>query len=142
MADSRPEPHPAIPVAIELVRTGLTAAGTEVRVASDYPRTDPALFVRVDRAGGVMSNLITDAPLLIVECWATRGGTVRAETLAMQVRGVLANAQSKTFRGAFIRGWDEAGVAPLDDPDKPGMERWQVTGTLSIAVKHVPAETP
>jgi len=122
--------HAAVPVVIAALRTYLP--GT-VKIASKYPPADPDFLVRVSRAGGSKSNLVTDSPTMLFECWAR--SEADAETLSGQVASALEAAQFESFMGAQLRGWSEAGRAPLDDPDKPGMSRWQITGTLGISVQ-------
>lgn len=122
-------PHPAVAVTVAYLGSRL-----EVPVAGKMPRTRPAAFVRVSRAGGVMSNLVTDAPLLVFECWATTGPA--AEDLANLVRAHLKQAPSSFAAGAWIRWWREAGgPSEFPDPDVTDMERWQLSGTLGIATK-------
>lgn len=121
--------HPAIPVAIAAVRTYLPST---VKIATKYPPADPDALVQVSRVGGGKSNLVTDSPLMLFECWAKSEGA--AESLANDTASALEAAQFESFLGAQLRGWSEAGRAPLLDPDKPGMFRWQITGTLGISV--------
>lgn len=124
-------PHPAVVVAVSLMKSVLPA---DVHVSSKMPRTRPEKIVRISRAGGPMANMVTDAPLLIFECWAI--SSVDAENLANLVRAELARSQSKTIDGAFIRWYREAGgPADFDHPDVTDMSRWQLSGELGIATK-------
>jgi len=130
--------YPAIGVTIALLTAKLPAvhAGPVV-VSSAFEDADEV--VRVDRLYGGMSNMVTDAPQLLVECWARQrsgiNGDIEAETLANHVRAVLTDARSETYGGCFVRGWFGDDVSPDPDPDRLSMVRWKVTGTLLLAAK-------
>lgn len=132
--------HPAVTVAIALLEAKLSALQTDPVLISDtYPVSDPDRMVRVDRLHGAMTNMVTDAPFMLFECWVktkpgSYNGATEAEVLANHVRAVLADARSETYAGAFVRYWTDAGVNAHPDPSKPGMSRWQVIGTLGLAV--------
>ena len=141
MADS--VPHPAVAVLVQYLREFLPVYNPTVSVASKFPRqSTPDRVVRVSRVGGSMSNLVTDLPLMLFECYARAIGgdtaDVAAEKLAMDVRATLAASTARTTTGgAWLRRWTEAGCAPLDDPDQPDYARWQVTGTIGIATRRI-----
>lgn len=130
-------PHAAVGVAIALLEAKLPAIHPNpVLVSSRFEDADE--MVRVDRLHGGMANMITDGPFMLFECWARPGpgvnGDIEAETLAGHVRAALIDARSETYGGCFVRYWHDAGCSPHPDPDRPSMVRWQVTGTLGLAV--------
>lgn len=61
------------------------AAGAPVFNA--VPAQRPKRFVRLVRVGGSQSNLITDRPRIVAECWDVTGGG--AHDLAALVRGLI-----------------------------------------------------
>ncbi|MBJ8342778.1 hypothetical protein JGU71_28200 [Antrihabitans sp. YC3-6] len=80
-----------------------------------------------------MSNIVTDRPWLIFECWAPT--EAEAETLANLVAAHLRAAQFETINDVKLLGWSEAGRASFNDPAVPSQSRWQVTGTLGISAQ-------
>ena len=80
-----------------------------------------------------MRNLITDAPMLIFECWASTAP--EAERLANLVAAHLQAMQYEMIDGTKLLGWSEMGRASFDDPAVPNQSRWQVTGTLGICAQ-------
>lgn len=120
-------PAPALAVVVKLLGPLLGS----VPIASKMPKTRPPSIVRVSRAGGGMTNPVTDRPVLIFECWAP--DSVAAETLANQVRAHMKANQFAAVDGVRLLGWSEAGCVEFDDPDVTTQSRWQVTGTLGIA---------
>lgn len=121
-------PAPAVAVAVKLLNDRVAPP-----VSSKVPNPRPATFVRVSRAGGGMSNIVTDRPWLIFECWAPT--EAEAEMLANLVGAHLKAAQFETINGAKLLGWSEAGRASFNDPAVPSQSRWQVTGTLGISAQ-------
>ncbi|MGW4718877.1 hypothetical protein [Nocardia sp. NPDC004260] len=108
-------------------------------VSSTFPGEDYDEVVRVDRIHGAINKMVTDDAFMMIECWARQrpgvNGDVEAETLANHVRAVLLDSRSETHGGAFVRYWKDAGASTHPDPDRPSMVRWQVIGTLGLAVK-------
>lgn len=126
---------PPIRVAIAVLNTVLVPRREGLKIGSKYPTTDPAQFVRVDRVGGTMSNVVTDNPLMLFECWTRNDSAPNAEALANDVLSSLAAARFGVYDDAFVRWWNPVGCAPLNDPDKPMMSRWEVSGELGLATK-------
>jgi len=133
--------HPAVSVAVALLEAKLPQLETgPVWVSSHFPDTDHDRVVRVDRLHGGMTNMVTDAPFMLFECWAravpgVTTGDIEAERLANHVRACLTGARSERHAEAFVRYWKDAGANSHPDLDRPGMARWQVIGTLGLAVK-------
>jgi len=130
--------HPAIGVTIALLQAKLPLIHSTAVTVSDAFE-DGAEVVRVDRLYGGMSNIVTDSPQMLIECWVRpqpgiTSGNIEAEILANHVRAVLTDARSEIYSGCFVRYWsgDDASADP--DPDRPSMVRWKVTGTLGLAV--------
>ncbi|BDB58987.1 hypothetical protein RDE2_07810 [Rhodococcus sp. RDE2] len=122
-------PAPALATVVKL----LTPLLAPVPVTTRMPKTRPPSIVRVDRAGGVMANKVTDRPVLIFECWAP--DEPAAEQLADRVRALLKAHRFSSVDGVRLLGWEEAGCAHFDDPDVTTQSRWQITGTLGIAAR-------
>ena len=120
-----PTAKPALAAAVAI----LTPVFAPVLVSARMPLVRPAQFVRVDRVGGRMSNMITDSARILVECWAPDVPT--AETMCNTARAALLNAFGKTWAGVFVREWaDEQGPVSFDDPAVTDQRRWQFHGDL------------
>lgn len=127
---------PAVSVVVALLNAALP-----VPVMDEAPKTLPVSWVRVVRVGGVKRNLVTDSPMLTLECWGPN--EVVAEELAMEVADILENAPGgyvpyMTGDGgtaeAWISGHNEiGGPASNKDPDYPNKGRWTLTVELGIA---------
>lgn len=108
----------------------LASVVTDAHVSSDVPSPIPALLVTVERAGGSRQDLVTDAPLLIIQAWASTKPD--AYDLIKVVR-----AHVHAMRGAYINGvqvyrvTEAAGPAFLPDPDT-NSPRYQITVQLRL----------
>ncbi|WP_306365441.1 hypothetical protein [Nocardia sp. CC227C] len=134
-----PIAHPAVTVAIALLEAKLPLVTANPIFVSGAFEDGHDRLVRVDRMHTGMVNMVTDEPFMLFECWVADrpgvyNGSTEAEILANQVRAVLTAARSETFAGCFVRYWHDAGCSPHPDPKRPSMVRWQVIGSLGLAV--------
>jgi len=118
-------PKPAVAVAVAILKA------LPVHVSGEAPKTTPDSYVRVSRVGGVMTNLVTDRAVILVECFANRG--VDAEALANQARGLLTASRGKVHAGAFVRWYTET-QGPVDFPDD-NKSRYQFMGDLLVGTQ-------
>jgi len=77
-------------VAVSYVSARLAARAITATVATKIPAIRPAQLVKVRRIGGTSVNFVTDAPMVVFDCWAPTeiaaedlARTVRAEVMAM-----------------------------------------------------------
>lgn len=127
--------HPAVSVVVSYL-----AAHISEPVFYHAPAKDrPEIFVRVTRVGGPKINIVTDGPMLTIECWHP----VCAETLALRVLDLMENAPGEyieytdddgTPEKAWITSYREVG-APTAHPESeyPLLDRWVLTVRLGIA---------
>jgi hypothetical protein len=107
----------------------LAARGISAPVRIEVPATRPAEFVRLTRVGGSRSNLITDRPRIVAECWSELG--IAAAALASTVRALI-NAVAPGYAGAvWVDRVVDVGMSFLPDPDT-GIPRYVVTAELHI----------
>jgi len=90
-------------------------AATGVHVSTRVPSTRPDRHIKVTRAGGTRWNLITERPLLIVECWAP--DSVAAFNLASQAWAALNAADGSVVNGIALALDDNSLSAPINQPD-------------------------
>lgn len=101
-----------------------------VPVATKVPNPRPASFVRLARIGGNRRDLVTDMPVLVVECWAA--SEPDASDLATLARAHVAALAQETVNGAYVRSVEEVGgPVPFPDPVS-GSPRYQFTVRLSL----------
>jgi hypothetical protein len=105
-----------------------------VPVATRVPNPRPASFVRVKRVGGTIRDVVTDEPLVVVECWAET--EIAASDLGRVVRArVFALAQTSVGVD-FVRAVREVGgLQAFPDPVSES-PRYQFT--VQIQTKGVP----
>lgn len=108
---------------------------TGKHVSPKVPNPIPAGgCIRIQRAGGPKSNLITDNALVVVQVYATTD--LNAELVCNQARGYLQQGQFTKWGTIWVRGWEEVGgPAEFPDPDVQGFVRWQFSGQLGISTK-------
>jgi len=92
----------------------LAARGDTAKVLTNVPATRPPRFVRLRRLGGVMADLVTDAPMLTVECWAPT--EIEAEALARLVRAEFYAMPEHDFASTTCRDVTEVS-GPVNQPD-------------------------
>lgn len=124
------------PDAIELVvnelRAELPAYGFgDATVITRIPSTRPEVLVLVRRLGGTRLNLVTDEPLIGVECWAPE--LEEAHDLAQMCRALVLALQGTTSGGVPVYRVTEAGGL-IDLPD-PLSSQPRFTFTAAIAVR-------
>lgn len=108
----------------------LAARGDTAVVRTRVPDVRPARFVRVERLGGVRTNLVTDSALVTVESWAATEAA--AAGLAQLTRALLFAAEGTTQSGAVIYKVTEVGgVAHLPDVDTEH-ERYVFTTQIGL----------
>ena len=99
------------------------------------PKAAALPYVRVHRVGGDMRNIVTDAPLLIIGCYA--GDPSDAAELANRAREAMFNARGTWVGRTWVRWWEEVGgPAFFPDPDIDAT-RYQFTGILTVATNTV-----
>ncbi|QIS21259.1 hypothetical protein [Nocardia terpenica] len=127
---------PALAVCYALLRDQLP---DDIVVLTDIDRKRPDRFVKISRVGGPRYNVVTDGPMLMVECWSTGS----AEEMAMRVAAVFEQCPGRYIhyendRGesaqAFVSSYREVGgpVRHLD-PDVLEQDRWTMTVRLGIS---------
>lgn len=105
----------AVAVTIGYLREQLDLRDVDAVVAKDVPNPRPDTLVMIRRGGGVRQTVISDRPLLIVECWAPASET--AHDLAQLCRGLLHAMAGTTQSGVPVYRVDDAGgVIDLPDP--------------------------
>lgn len=127
-----PTPKPAVLTAIAILEA---AFGEYAFVSAKLPRVKPLRFVRVIRSGGALQNIATDAPRLLIECYAMDIGQVEAmlnsATTALQNAG--GTTVITTQGSVSVRKWKPASiVSDFPNPDLIEYERGQLTGELLI----------
>lgn len=120
----------AFPDAEALAIVALKAALPDVPVSTRVPSERPDEFIRVVRVGGTRSHLVSDNPMLTIECWST--DTVKASDLARRARAHVGAMAQTTINGAWVRSVREVG-GPMSFPD-PVTEspRYQFTVLLDV----------
>ena len=89
----------------------------------------PGRFVLLRRTGGPRVGLVTDQPMLTVECWATT--LPSAADLARTVRAHIGATPGRL--AGVHRVQEFSGPAVLPSPDAPGHVR--VTWTVALDVR-------
>lgn len=124
----------ASPHDIEAGAVSALSAATGVRWATRVPNPRPEVFGRVTRIGGVRSNLIIEAPLMLVEAWALNEGDAFA--LASSAWSVFDRLDREG--GWLGQAWvAECGPAsPISNYDTiTNLPRFQFTVNLSVSLK-------
>lgn len=117
----------AFPDAEALLVSAL-ASPLGVPVSTDVPNPRPAEFVRVTRVGGARRDLVTDLPLVVVECWAT-DETAAADLVRRARAYVFALAQS-SVGGEWVRAVTEVGGVQFFPDPESATPRYQFTAQL------------
>jgi hypothetical protein len=115
---------------IGYLRSELAARADTATVGTRVPDIRPDRFVRVERVGGVRTNLVTDSALVTVECWAATEAA--AVQLGQLVRALIFAAEGTTQTGVVIYQVTEVGgLAHLPDPDTEH-ERYVFTTQIGL----------
>jgi hypothetical protein len=122
----------AFPDAEAVVVTGLsdalTARGRNAYVSTRTPNPRQPDMVRVSRTGGARRDLVTDQPMVTVECWGEDEPS--ASDLARLCRALVWSWGGSAAAGAWIRAVREVGgVVSLPDP-ATALPRYQFTVQL------------
>lgn len=105
----------AVAVTTTYLREQLADRDSPAHVGRKVPTERPPLFITVRRAGGVRQTVVSDRPLLIVECWADSDEA--AHDLAQLCRALLHAMAGTTQSGVPVYRVDDAGgVIDLPDP--------------------------
>ena len=108
----------------------LTARSDTAVVRTRVPDIRPTRLVRVERVGGVRTNLVTDSAIIAVECWAASESA--AAELGQLVRALIFAAEGTTQSGAVIYKVTEVGgLAHLPDVDTEH-ERYVFTAQIGL----------
>lgn len=124
----------ATAVAVNILRSELSARSDDAKVGSRIPNPRPARLVVVRRTGGARLNLVADDPELTFETWDTTEAA--AHDLAQLCRALIWSARGTSQAGvAIYRVAELGGVVPLPDPlsDSP-----RCTFTLQVAMRGAP----
>lgn len=101
-----------------------------VPVSVTVPNPRPDEFVTVRRTGGPRRDLVTDAPILAVECWAELPS--EALSLAQLARGLINEIPGSIIGGLTVyRVVEAAGPALLPDPES-NQARYTFTVQLDV----------
>jgi hypothetical protein len=104
----------------------LIAAAVDVPVSTRRPKPRPAEWIRIERAGGPISNQIERA-VILVEAYAANGS--RAVAILNTARTALLTASTPTlFAGSEIAG-------PINLPDPLVPEQVRYTATVAVRAR-------
>ena len=115
--------------AIEVIQRYLRPI-VDVSVVSKVPTSRPDLFVRIDQGTPKRINPVTDENIVFVQVYGVDLEEVLALIGAIQEHLFLID-----MRDPFVQSWDETeGPHEYSDPDIPGVNRWQMAGTLATTI--------
>lgn len=110
---------------IEALLVSAVAADLGVPVSTRIPDERPDTFIRLVRVGGTRRGLVTDAAMVVFECWAPTG--LAASTLARNARAFVHSLDGEMVNGEWIRRVvDITGPQFYPDPES-GASRYQFT---------------
>lgn len=105
-----------------------------VPASTRVPNPRPDSFVRVSRVGGARRDLVTDQPLVVVECWASKEGL--ASDLGRRALAFVYTLEGADVAGGSIRRVREVGgLQSFPDPISES-PRYQFT--VQIDTRGVP----
>lgn len=115
---------------VTYLRAELADRADTATVGTRIPDVRPDRMVRVERVGGVRTNLITDSALVTVESWAA--SEADAAELGQLVRALILAAEGTTQAGVVIYKVTEVGgLQHLPDPDTEH-ERYSFTTQIGL----------
>jgi hypothetical protein len=115
------------PVIESLVIAHLKALIAEP-VAAEVPDPRPASFVKVERVGGPRRDRVTDAPMVVVQCWAP--SKAEAAALGQRVAALVLSLEQTSTPHGYVRAVREvAGLQSFPDPVS-GTPCYQFTAQL------------
>ena len=113
---------------VEGLSDALTARGRNAYVSTRTPNPRQPDMVRVSRTGGARRDLVTDQPMVTVECWGEDGPA--ASELARLCRALVWSWGGSMVAGEWVRAVREVGgVVSFPDPDT-ALPRYQFTVQL------------
>lgn len=114
---------------VAFLKAQFTERDIATRVGTKLPKAHTAAdsFVRVSRSGGVSRDIVTDSPMILVECFGP--DTVTASDTAKVTRALMLAAAR--LSDEVTRVQDSGGVAFLPDPDT-GQPRYQFVVALDL----------
>ena len=93
-----------------------------VPVHATIPDARPAKFVHIVRTGGVQRDTVSDAALLVVDCWAQTDA--ETQILAALVRKHLQGLRGEVGGTVVQRTAEAGGPAPVPDPETGTPRAW------------------
>ena len=118
---------------VSYLSTVLGDAANRVSTKVNNPRPDKS--VRVSRTGGPRLNVVTDAPQILVECWADN--ETDACDLARYAHAYMWALPQTDVGGVWVRGVSElGGVQNFPDPDSDS-PRYQFVMVLDVRPQEV-----
>lgn len=94
----------------------LAAEGVADPISTDVPSPRPAAWLQVQRIGGPITNLVSEAPQISLSGWADAGDTVAALEQLNAARGVLQALALGLISHPVLFGAREYG-GPVNMPD-------------------------
>lgn len=94
----------------------LAANGCSDPISTDVPNPRPAGWLQVQRIGGPIANLVSEAAQVTLSGWADAGDTVAALEQLNAARGVLVALSLGLITHPVLFGAKEYG-GPIDLPD-------------------------
>lgn len=126
----------AFPLAEAVVVTYLSFTLPDAWVATKVPNPRWPLMVRVGRAGGTRRDLVTDRPMITVECWGET--PVDAADLARLARAHVWAMPGQMIAGVWVRRCVEvSGPQSYPDPETT-LPRYQFTVQLDLRGEVLP----
>lgn len=107
----------------------LAERDVNVPVVIGVPAQRPTRFVRLVRVGGTRSNLITDRPRVVAECWDTTG--TGAADLAALVRALITGLAPGYVSDIWVDKVIDMGISFSPDPDT-NLPRYLVPAELHV----------
>jgi hypothetical protein len=102
-------------LAVQYLKSALTAYGHSVTVATNVPATRPAELVKITVTGGELRDLVITDAQLAVECWAAT--PLLAGDLARDAQALLGEWTGQKAGDSFIYDCRARMPASFPDPD-------------------------
>lgn len=104
-------------------------------VATRLPADRPALFIRASRTGGARRDIIRSDSAFLIECYALTSKA--AYDLCAAAYGLLDAAQHSSVAGVWLGSASLQDPVPIDNPDVPTHNRYQIWASLRVALQEV-----
>lgn len=123
-------------LAITYLRTWLAEAGQAQPVGTKRPNPRPDRFITIYSNGGSDASIINTNAQLVIQC--SDVVEVRAKDTARLVAAIMTAAPGQRIDGyPYVqRAKKIGGPTRLDDPEVPGMARYQVVISWLIRAAH------